>query len=410
MSLDKSQVVVIGGGIVGVSSAYFLQKKGFDVILVEQDELAFGASGRNAGYLWVHNRNKGIALDMAREGIKIYEEEFIPNIGNSFEYRKNGGMVYFYTEDQKKVFEEFVESRNADGVEMYLLDAETAKEYAPILPDNILGATYCPEDGQIKTAKLVKALGEECKRLGVRIYENNAVLNILTHDNKVNGVKTIKGDVYADSVVLASGTWSKLIGETVGEDVPVLPERLGVIKTTPLKERVFDRVIYGPLAVKQYADIVKQPSYRPEVFTSDFENADSGGTNLELMAQLEDNSLLLGCPMDYPENYTMKPTIGGISMAMNTFLSQWPQYKNLEIDSVWAGLLPYTPDKLPIVDKSKKYDGLYIAAGHVFGNVAGPITGKIISEMINGEETTLRIDELRMDRESLSKGVASTEW
>lgn len=401
MSLDSAEVVVVGGGIVGVSSAYFLKKKGFDVVLVERHELAHGASGRNPGYLWLHNRNKGIALDLARAGMKIYEDVFIPDLGNSFEYRRNGGMIYFYTEEQKKVFQEFVDSRNADGVEMELLDAETAKKYAPILPDNVLGATYSPEDGQMRTPKLVKALGEACKNMGVRIYEDTSVMKVNVEDDHTKGVLTTKGNIDAGSVVLASGAWTKLLGETVGVDIPVEPERLGVIKTMPLKERVLDKVIYGPLATKTYADFCNLPSYKVDYFTGSHEDAASGVTSLELMAQLQDNSLLLGCPMDYPNSYTMKPSIGGINMAMNAFLEQWPEYKNLEIDDVWAGLLPYTADMLPIVDKVKEYRGMYVACGHVYGNVAGPITGKLISEMVNGEETSLPIDELKMDRESL---------
>jgi glycine/D-amino acid oxidase-like deaminating enzyme len=409
MVLDKADVVVIGGGIVGTSSAYFLKKAGFDVVLVEQRELAYGASGRNAGFLWIHNRNKGIQLDLSRAGAKIYEEEYVPMLGNTFEYRRNGGMIYFYTEEQKRVFEEFVESRNRDGVPMDLIDGETARSYAPILPENVLGSTYCPEDGQIRTPKLVRALGNACNHLGVRIYENNAVLGMITNGDKIVGVRTVMGEIHAEKVVIASGVWSKVLGQTLNIDIPVHPERLGVIRTTPVP-KVLDKVVYGPQAAKQYADIRNLPSFKDEYFLDKNEDPEAGVENLELLAQLEDGSLLIGCPMDYPNSLDMYPTLGGLKLTIDTFLSQFPSFKGVGVDAVWAGLLPYTADALPIIDEVEEYKGLYVAAGHVFGNLAGPITGKLISELISGKEKSLPLDELKLKRDSLISRDLITRW
>jgi glycine/D-amino acid oxidase-like deaminating enzyme len=409
MKLDKADVVVIGGGIVGISSAYFLKKAGLDVVLIEQRELAHGASGRNAGFLWVHNRNKGIQLDLTRAGLKIYEEEYVPVLGNSFEYRRNGGMTYFYTEEQKKVFEEFVESRNRDGVEMELLDGDIARQYAPILNEGVLGATYCPEDGQIRTPKLVRALGNACNHFGVRIYENNAVLGMISKGDQIKGVRTVMGEIHADNVVMASGVWSRLLGKTIDIEIPVHPERLGVIRTTPVPKMV-DKVVYGPLAAKQYAGIRNLPSFKDEYFLDKNEDPKAGIENLELFGQLEDGSLLIGCPMDYPEDLEMYPTLGGLKLSIDTFLSQFPNFKGVGVDAVWAGLLPYTTDSLPIIDTVDEFTGLYVAAGHVFGNVAGPITGKLITELVTGQPTSLPLDELKLKRPSLNPHEAITRW
>src|SRR4051812_31322940 len=107
MILDKADVVVVGGGIVGVSTAYFLASKGHDVVLLEQREIAYGASGRNMGFLHIHHRNPGYALELSRAGRALYDG-FAELLGPTFEFKSNGAMTFFYTDDQRRVFEEYV--------------------------------------------------------------------------------------------------------------------------------------------------------------------------------------------------------------------------------------------------------------------------------------------------------------
>jgi glycine/D-amino acid oxidase-like deaminating enzyme len=119
--LDRCQVAVVGGGIVGVSTAYFLSEKGYDVVLLEREHLAFGASGRNAGIQWIHTRTKGLALDLARLGVRIMEQ-LESELGRSFELDRSGGMFYFMTDAQRRVFQELAQARAADGVRIEVLD------------------------------------------------------------------------------------------------------------------------------------------------------------------------------------------------------------------------------------------------------------------------------------------------
>ncbi len=406
MNLDRADAVVVGGGIVGVSSAYFLRRRGFDVVLLEQRELAYGASGRNAGFLWLHCRNPGIALALARAGAALYGD-FLEEIGPNFEFRRNGGLIYFYTDAQQRVFREFVEARRRDGLRMELLDGQSAREAAPILPPSVLGASYCPEDGQIRTPRFVRALGDLCRRIGVRIYEQTAVLGLLRNGESVTGVRTAQGDVSASAVVWAAGVWTPLLGEAEGLAIPVRPERLGVVETGPLP-KLLDKVIYGPTAAKQYELFRSLPSYRDEDFTAPWEG--DGLEHLELMAQTESGSLLLGCPMDYPYAIDQRPTVLGVKMTLDAFLAQWPQYRTLAVERVWAGLLPFTADSLPIVDRVEERPGLFVAAGHVYGNVAGPITGKLIAELVAGDRASLPVGELRLSRPGLATREAVVRW
>ena len=400
MILDKAGVIVVGSGIVGVSAAYFLASKGHDTVLLEQREIAFGASGRNMGFLHMHNRHGEYSLALSRAGRALYDG-FAELLGPTFEYRSNGAMTYFFTDDQRQVFKEFVEDRNRYSCNMELLDEQTAHEAAPILPPTVIGATFSPEDGQIRTPKFVRALAQENRRLGVRIHEHTPVLGLLRRGRgqPVVGVRTLNGDVLGDRVVWCTGVWSRML-EAEGVRVPIKPERLGAVLFAPVEEHL-DRILNGPLAAKQYGHIRALPSYRDEYFTAPYEDSGSGIEHLECMAKTEDGNLFVGCPMDYPEQLDDRMPAGGLKMTLDALLETFPNYRGLGIEGVWTGLLPATADSLPIVDEVDEVPGLLLATGHVYGNLAGPITGKLVAELISGEDLTLPLDELALDRASL---------
>jgi glycine/D-amino acid oxidase-like deaminating enzyme len=381
-----------------VSSAYFLAKRGLDVVLVEQHELAHGASGRNLGYLWMHNRNAGFSLELARAGRALYDD-FSEELGPSFEYRSNGGMIFFHTDDQRRVYSEFVDARRADGLKMELLDEHAAHEAAPILSPDVIGATYSPEDGQIRTPKFVRSLAQACRRMGVRIHEDTAALGLLRSGGRATGVRTAAGDVPAGQVVWATGAWSQMLGAE-GVEVPIEPERLGAIMLGRVPEQL-DKVLYGPLAAKNYEMIRSLPSFRDDYFTASYEDPGHGVEHLECVSKTEDGNLFIGCPMDMPGNLDHRMSAIGLKMAIGALLEAFPQYRNLGVEGVWTGILPVTGDSLPIVDEIDAVPGLLLATGHVYGNVAGPITGKLVSELASGAPTSLPMDELAFDRPGL---------
>ncbi len=407
MILDRADVVVVGGGIVGISTAFFLASKGHQVSLVESREVAYGASGRNMGFLHMHNRNAGYALQLSRAGRALYDD-FSVMLGPSFEWRPNGAMTFFYTDDQRRVYDEFVTMRNTQGFHMELLDRDAAREAAPILPETILGATYSPEDGQIRTPKFVRALAQECRRRGVRIHEHTMATGLLRDGERVAGIRTQQGDIPAGHVVWAGGVWSTMLASE-GVDVPIKTERLGAVLLAPVEERL-DKILNGPLAAKQYGFIRNLPSYRDEYFTASYEDPANGIEHLECVAKTEDGNLFIGCPMDYPEQNDDRMTASGLKMTIDCLLDTFPQYRNLGVEGVWTGLIPVTGDSLPIVDEVESVPGLVLATGHVYGNLAGPITGKLVGELISGEQLSLPVDELALDRPGLKLTDGAIRW
>ncbi len=407
MSHRGREAVVIGGGIVGASCAYFLLDEGFHVTLVEKETLAYGASGRNPGYVWIHLRRPGTGLRLALAGAALYPR-LAEEIGIDFEYRRNGGMIFFFSEAERQVLSELVARRRQDGVPMDLVDGPAARDLCPVLSEQVLGATFCPLDAQISTPKFVRALGETVRRRGGRVIEKTEARRIVLSGGRVSGVETDAGSLTADLVVVAMGVWSPPFLQEIGISLPVFPMRLQVVATGPMPP-LFDRLLYGPLALKQYDLVRELPSYREELFRSPLEERLEHIEFLELLCQRRDGTVLMGCPMDFA-GYIQEPTVEGVGITCQVIADHIPWLRNAPVAQAWAGLLPFTTDNLPIIGPVPGYDGLLVAAGHVFGNAAGPITGKVIAEMAAGKPPSIDVADCRLDRPFPPSAHDTTKW
>jgi glycine/D-amino acid oxidase-like deaminating enzyme len=399
-------VVVIGGGIVGAATAYELAGRGLAVTLLEAEHLAFGATGRNLGYVWVHTRKPGTELDLVmdtRRRLPTLAEE----LGSDFGLKANGGLIFYTDERQHAVMREFVERRTADGVEMRLLDGDEARELVPLLPATVLGATYCPLDAQIDSPRYVRAFAKAAQRRGATVLEGTAARRIIVSDGRVRGVETDAGRIETGRVVLAAGGWTPSVAAGLGLDLPIHGMRLQVLQTEPMPPRL-EHVIYGPIAVKQYSIFRELPSFRMEHFQHPAE-LDDGPALLESACQQTDGRYLLGLAMDYP-GFDWRPDLDGIALISRVLPEDLPELRGARFARAWAGVLPFTSDNLPIVGEAAGIDGLVVAAGHVFGNGAGPTTGRIVASIICGEEPPIDITPLAVERASLRDTGSSSVW
>jgi glycine/D-amino acid oxidase-like deaminating enzyme len=403
---QSTDVLVIGGGIVGAATAYQLARRGLDVTLLESEGLAFGATGRNLGFIWLHTRRAGPELDLVmatRTSLADLPEE----LGADFGLRTRGGLIYFTTEAQAAVMREFVERRMADGVPMQLLDGNEARAMAPILPDTVLGATYCPLDAQVDPRRYVRAFAAAAQRAGARVVEGTTARTIEAKDGRITRVQTDIGPISAGHIVLAAGAWSPFVAAQLGVDLPIHPMRLQIVQTEPMPPRL-EVVLYGPAAVKQYAIFRELPSYRHEAFATALEDR-LGLALLESACQTADGSYLLGIAMDFP-GFDWKPDLAGVSLVAEGMAAALPELRAARFARAWAGVLPMTSDSLPIIGRAPGYDDLVIAAGHVFGNGAGPTTGRLVADLICGTEPLLDMTPFRPDRPSLHAVAEGSAW
>lgn len=405
MSLSPD-VLVIGGGIVGSATAYHLSKRGANVLLLEAEQLAFGATGRNLGFIWVHTRRAGPELDLVmatRTGLEDLPEE----LGVDFGLRCRGGLTYFTTEAQAVVMREFVERRTADGVPMQLLDSVQARELAPILPESVLGATFCPLDAQIDPHRYVRAFALAAQRHGATIQEGTAVRTMEVEGSRITRVHTDLGPISAGHVVLATGAWSPDLGRQIGLELPIHPMRLQVVQTEPMPPRL-EHLLYGPAAVKQYAIFQALDSFRAEAFSTAIEER-LGLALLESACQTADGSYLLGIAMDYP-GFDWKPDLAGIALVTEGMQTALPELRRARFARAWAGVLPFTSDSLPLIGRAPGFDDLIVAAGHVFGNGAGPTTGRLVADLICGGEPVIDPTPFLPGRPGLETSFDQSLW
>jgi glycine/D-amino acid oxidase-like deaminating enzyme len=391
-------VIVLGAGIVGAATAYFLAKKGIRVLLVEGEAPAWGASGRNPGFQWLHTRKAGIQMELGLAGRRLADE--LREELDDFEMRPSGGMIYFVDERQLPLFRAFIAERRAAGLPMELIDGKAAREHCPALSEKVLGASWNPLDAHQNTAMLVDALVAAANRHGAELRSNCRIAKLAIEGGRCVGVVTADGEtISAGKVVLAAGAWSPRLLKPLGMSLPISAMRLQVVETEPAPFR-FEPLLYGPTAVKQYAYIRDLPDYSEEGAWHPMERQFPGLEFLELAAQRKDGRIRLGCPMDFP-GLDDRPTVAGIALTLAVLAENMPAIRGLAIERVYAGLLPETPDALPVLDPEPGVEGLVINAGHVFGNLAGPLSGKMIAQHLAGEPTDFNLTQFRLDRPAL---------
>jgi glycine/D-amino acid oxidase-like deaminating enzyme len=389
-----TSVLIVGGGLVGTSSAYFAAREGLNVTLLEQKSIGFGASGRNPGFVWLHCRNPGWALNISKKGRALYDD-LRRDLPIPFEFRADGGLIYFHDERQAPIFKEFVAARQADGLDMTLLGNKEVRELVGPIREDVAGASYCAEDAQINTPTVVAALAAGARAEGADLHEGVTVSRLIFSGGRIIGVETNEGNFFADKVVIASGAWTEKLMRASDLEVPIGRERLQVMATKPLPLQI-KPVVYGPTAAKAYGLFRNLPSWDDALFYSKTEE-ESGYEMLTLAVQRANGEILIGCPMDYPSEVDLFPTLDGLKAIANDIINDFPGLKKVGIDRVWAGVLPFTSDLVPVIDEIEP--GLIMAAGHVFGNSSGPMSGKLISQILTEKEPEIDMTEVRWNRE-----------
>ncbi len=364
-----ADVVIIGGGVVGLSIAYYLAlKRAGRIVLFEKGQLGEGSTSRCVGGIRVQFSTE-INIRFSLESLKTFEQ-FEEEFGVNPEFKRIGYLFLATTEWEIGVFKENMKLQKKFDIPVEFLSPNEIRSRWPYLRMNdILGGTFCPWDGYAGPNEILSGFASGAKRAGVKIYEGMEIMGISSSKGKIYSVKTKDEEIFTPVVVNAGGPYAASIGEMVGIKVPVKPLRRQIFITAPF-----------------------HLTDRPIPLTIDFHRG--------WYFRQEGDGLLLSGPLDLEPSFNLNIDYEAMAEASENAMHRVPALEKARIARGWAGLYEISPDHHAILGRVPEVEGLVLAngfSGHGFQH--SPAVGKVISELIaDGEATTIDISSLSIER------------
>ena len=417
MEFKQPEVLIIGGGVIGVCSAYYLALSGLDVALIEKDEIASGCSSGNGGLIvpshalplaspgalgdglrWMLDsaspfyikprldpdlirwllgfvsasrpsrmlRSFSLLRDLLFASRALYDE--LAQFGEfDFGFRGNGSLLVCLSKGalerekaETHLFEQF-------DIPFKVLDQKEVHALEPALLQQVMGGIFHPRDGHIDPAQFVVGLAEKARALGAQVWTKTEAIKFEIAQGRITDVHTTRGVFRPKQIVLATGSWSPDVTRSLNLRIPIQ-------------------------AAKGYSVTLENPAVAPKLpllFSEARVVVNPLGDALRIAGTLE----LAG--MDFSFNARR---LEAIQKSARAYL---PGLEEAKVIEIWRGLRPCTPDGLPIIGRSKDFNNLIVAAGHaMLGMSLGPVTGKLVSQLVvnAAEKTQVDITPLRLDR------------
>ena len=388
MLKKSADVVVIGGGIIGCSIAYNLAKKGSKVIVVEKRErVCAGASGANSGAvpLSLFGPPESPIIPLVKESVNRYgglSEE----IDYDIECQKAGLLTCALDEKQYQAVKKHAEGLQKNGIKVRMLDGDEIQKLEPALSKSIVGGSEDEESYLLNPFKVTYGYARAAKKLGAEILLSTETQKIEVEKGKVTALVTDKGKIGTEFVVDSAGPWSGEIGKMVGLTIPIEPIKGQVIITEPVAINRRWRYIMD-------ADYLSPHTGHQETTGLRAKLGVIGG-----FIQENTGNWIVGS--SHEPTYDKAVTVQTLVLMARRAIEFMPMLKHVNCIRTFAGLRPRCyVDDLPILGKVASLSGFIIATGHLGAGVTlAPITGKLISELIIENKTSLPIDAFAFSR------------
>jgi glycine/D-amino acid oxidase-like deaminating enzyme len=422
----KTDVLVIGGGIIGVTTAYFLAERGVDVTLCEKGYIAGEQSSRNWG--WCRKMGRDPAeLPLAIESLKLWEG-MNERIGGETGYRRAGILYVCDTAKDLANYEQWVEHAKLYQLDSRLLTAAEVRERLPGATREFVGGLYTASDGRAEPFKAVAAIAQAARAKGAKILQNCAVRGVETKGGRVATAVTEKGRIDCNTAVLAGGAWSRLFCGNQGFDFPQLKVLGSVMRTAPLdgpptfavggSDFAFRRRLDGGYTLAQRGANISE--IVPDSFRLFFDFLPA------LKAQWHELRLRVGkrfvdelrmprkwsldgvSPFEQVRVLDPDPAAPVLKEAEDNLTQAVPAFKNMQIVERWAGLVDATPDAVPVIGPVAAVPGLFLStgySGHGFG--IGPGAGRLTADMVMGRDPVVDPSPFRFERFAKRNGKAA---
>ncbi|THF58874.1 NAD(P)/FAD-dependent oxidoreductase [Ollibium composti] len=414
-----SEVVVIGGGVIGVTTALFLAQRGIPVTLLEKGRVAAEQSSRNWGWVRKQGRDEG-ELPIAIEAGRLWRQ-LAGECGEDIGLVETGVTYLAETDKEFAGFEDFMGLAAAHDLDTRLLDGSETAKLIPGMARKFAGAMTTPSDMRAEPWLAVPALARLAARKGATIVENCAVRTLDIAAGKVRGVWTEAGFIEASTVLVAAGAWSSLFLRKHGVSIPQLSVRSTVAATEPMPE-----IHAGAAADERIAFRRRQDG--------GYTLAAGGGSQLHIgpdafrhavkyLPALRANPFGVryspAAPSGYPDGWTTPrdwtaetqtpfermrvlnpaPERSKLQAVEKNFGALFPQLGKVRLKASWAGMIDAMPDVVPVVDRVEALPGLFVAtgmSGHGFG--IGPGFGRVVADLIQNNAVGHDMSRFRLSR------------
>jgi len=366
---ERTDVVVIGGGIIGVACAYRLAAAGVSVLLLERDSLGAGSTAKAAGGIRSSFTTR-VNIEIGLRGLAEYAS-FAETYGTEIDFRRDGYLYLVTDPADLPEFERCAELQNSYGVRSRLVEPAEARRFSPLIDiEGVVAALWSPDDAKATPDSAVQGYARAARGHGAELRTGIEVVGIEREGDEITGVRTSAGFVRADAVVCAAGAWSGRIGELAGVDLPVRPYRRQVVFTGPvadLPERV-------PLTIEM-----------PSAFYFHREG-------LGLAMSFCDGDGDPGFDTRYEPGEWL-PKLAEIAAR------RVPAVLDAGIRGGWAGLYEVTPDRNQIVGESVHLSRFFYATGFSgHGFQMGPAVGELVRDLYLGRVPAIDITGLDVRR------------
>lgn len=366
-----AEVIIIGGGVIGCATAYYLAKEGTSVIVLEgSDHIGNGGSSRNGGGVRQSGRDPR-ELPLAMYGIRTLWPHLSEELETDCEYHQDGNLRLGKTEKHREILEGLADRARACGLDVRMIDGDEVRRINPHLSHEVTVASWCPTDGHANPLTTTLGFYKMARRLGARFITGEPVTELRTVKGKIRKVITPNNVYEGEQVLVAAGLHSREILETVGIDVPMDGSLLEAL-VTEAEAPMFDQML-GTADADFYGHQTKHGSF---VF--------GGSSGLEPF---------------YKDNGTPVTSSRTAPCICRGIMKYFPELADAKIVRTWAGWSDRSADGVPVLGAVDEIPGLYAACaftGHGFG--ISPAVGDQLAKLIRTGSTDVDLSPLRYDR------------
>ena len=415
---QSADVVVIGGGVIGISTAWFLRERGYSVLVCDKGRVAGEQSSRNWGWvraMWRDPDEVPIALD----SIDLWEQ-FQAELGDGIGFRRGGIVGLAATEEELSEFEDWMDVARANGMDTRMLAAgelDSVIQASQDMQAHWKGGIITPSDARAEPFTAVKTVAEALQARGGLITENCAVRTVEFEAGKVASVATEHGEVRTGAVVCATGAWSNMFLGNLGIKLPQLAVRATVARTEPAPEIFGGAAALHDLFLRRRKDggYTATTEWTEHLLgCNSFRYFRAFGPARKVSTTM---ALRLGADPTQPgfprrkwdanstspfENHRVlnpEPSKEAIRRIEANLSRRAPALKGTKIAETWAGMIDATPDIVPVIDSVPDHQGLFVAtgfSGHGFG--IGPGAGRAMARIVMGDDPGYNMERFRFSR------------